>query len=145
MLSSTTARLTRVGLRPLTIPTIRTLTTTTRLLSARPDTASGFREDHAHGPIPGAHPNPEINVARTRATVRVLVPSVAVMAAFIGWWFFGHDGRDHRKQTINVGEDGINKLKGSKHRAAQQLEQGIRKADGSLSEGARQPPGQLNS
>ncbi|EST06650.1 hypothetical protein PSEUBRA_004564 [Kalmanozyma brasiliensis GHG001] len=129
MLSST-ARITRVGLRT---PTIRSIHTTPRLLSARPDTASGFREDRASGPIPGAHPNPEINVARTRSTVRVLVPSVALMAGFIGWWFFGHSDRDSRKATINVGEDReINKLKGSKHRAAQQLKEGVRNADGSL-------------
>ncbi|SPO21332.1 uncharacterized protein UTRI_00809 [Ustilago trichophora] len=132
MLTTTTARLTRVGLaRPLTLST-RTLHTTPRLLSARPDTVSGFREDHSHGPIPGAHPSPEINVARTRATVRVLVPSVAVMVGFIGWWFFGHTDRDHRKERIDVGPDGFNKLKGSKHRAAQQLANGERNADGSL-------------
>lgn len=130
MLTST-ARIARVGLRP--TPAVRALHTTPRLASARPDTASGFREDHAHGPIPGAHPNPEINVARTRSTVRVLVPSVALMAGFIGWWFLAHDNRDHRKATINVGEDReINKLKGSKHRAAQQLKDGTRNPDGSL-------------
>ncbi|KAJ9476453.1 hypothetical protein PHBOTO_000110 [Pseudozyma hubeiensis] len=128
MISSTTLRLTRAGLTP----AVRTLHTTPRILSARPDTASGFREDRSHGPIPGAHPNPEINVARTRSTVRVLVPSVAVMAGFIGWWFFGHSDRDHRKSTIDVGPDGINKLKGSKARAAQQLKDGVRNADGSL-------------
>lgn len=136
MLSTTSARLARVGLAatPTTRPLLtRTLfPTSSRFYSARPDTASGFREDHAHGPIPGAHPSPEINVARTRATLRVLVPSVAVMVGFIGWWFFGHNDRDHRKSTIDVGPDGINKLKGSKARAAQQLKDGVRNSDGSL-------------
>lgn len=138
MLTSTTTRLTRVGLASSictptpTTTTTRFLNTTPRLLSARPDTLSGFREDRSHGPIPGAHPSPEINVARTRSTVRVLVPSVGLMLAFIGWWFLGHNNRDHRKETIDVGPDGINKLKGSKHRAAQQLKEGVRNADGSL-------------
>lgn len=134
--TTSAARIARVGLRPTTAAfrptTSRYLTTTPSLLSARPDTLSGFREDRSHGPIPGAHPSPEINVSRTRATVRVLVPSVALMLAFIGWWFVGHNDRDHRKDTIDVGPDGINKLKGSKHRAAQQLKEGIRNADGSL-------------
>lgn len=135
MLSTTTSAIARVGLSrtPLAALTARrTLTTTRPTLSARPDTASGFREDHAHGPIPGAHPSPEINVARTRSTLRVLVPSVAVMFGFIGWWFVGHNDREHRKETIDVGPDGFNKLKGSKHRAAQQLANGERNADGSL-------------
>ena len=131
MLSTTTTRIARVGLaRP--ILTSRPLHTTPRLLSARPDTVTGFREDHAHGPIPGAHPSPEINVARTRATIRVLVPSVALMVGFIGWWFFGHTDRDHRKERIDVGPDGFNKLKGSKYRAAQQLANGERNPDGFL-------------
>lgn len=133
MLASTSS-IARVGLLRASTPLVarRTLTTTPRMLSARPDTASGFREDKAHGPIPGAHPSPEINVARTRSTLRVLAPSVAVMFVFIGWWFFGHNDRDHRKNTIDVGPDGINKLKGSKHRAAQQLASGERNPDGSL-------------
>ncbi len=104
MLASTSS-IARVGLLRASTPLVarRTLTTTPRMLSARPDTASGFREDKAHGPIPGAHPSPEINVARTRSTLRVLAPSVAVMFVFIGWWFFGHNDRDHRKNTIDVG------------------------------------------
>ncbi|KAN0060367.1 hypothetical protein ACQY0O_007696 [Thecaphora frezii] len=97
-----------------------------RCYSARPDLASGQRDNHAHGPVFGAHVNPEINIARTRSTVRVLVPSVAVMVAFIGWWFLGHEDRDHRKATIDVGPDADNKLKGSKHRAAIQLQNGER-------------------
>ncbi|SNX84119.1 uncharacterized protein MEPE_02827 [Melanopsichium pennsylvanicum] len=132
MLSTTSTRMARVGLARPTIFSTRALHTTPRALSARPDTVTGFREDHAHGPIPGAHPSPEINVARTRSTLRVLVPSVAVMIGFIGWWFLGHTDRDHRKERIDVGPDGFNKLKGSKHRAAQQLANGERNADGSL-------------
>lgn len=133
----TIARTARVGLRPTPITTTtsmasRFLTTTPRILSSRPDTLSGVREDRSHGPIPGAHPSPEINVARTRSTVRVLVPSVGLMLGFIGWWFLGHNDRDHRKESIDVGPDGFNKLKGSKHRAAQQLKDGVRNSDGSL-------------
>lgn len=54
------------------------------------------------------------------------------MVGFIGWWFFGHTDRDHRKERIDVGPDGFNKLKGSKHRAAQQLANGERNPDGTL-------------
>lgn len=131
MLTSTSF-IARAGLRTTTPLARRTLYTTPRLLSARPDTASGHREDHAHGPIPGAHPSPEINVARTRSTLRVLVPSVAVMFGFIGWWFLGHNDKAHRQETIDVGPDGFNKLKGSKARAAHQLATGERNSDGTL-------------
>ncbi|SPC63557.1 uncharacterized protein UHOD_01102 [Ustilago sp. UG-2017b] len=131
MLSSTSALISRAGLRASAPVARRTFTTTPRILSARPDTVSGFRDDHSHNPVPGAHPSPEINIARTRSTIRVLVPSVGIMFAFIGWWFFGHEDRAHRKETIDVGADGFNKLKGSKHRAAQQLANGERNPDGS--------------
>ncbi|PWY97168.1 hypothetical protein BCV70DRAFT_71011 [Testicularia cyperi] len=127
MISQQIARTARVGVAS---ASRRTFASSSRTLSARPDTLTGFREDHAHGPIEGAHPSPEINVARTRSTLRVLVPSVALMAGFIGWWFLGHDDREHRKSNIGVGPDGINKLQGSKHRAAQQLANGERAADG---------------
>ncbi|EPQ29056.1 uncharacterized protein PFL1_03345 [Pseudozyma flocculosa PF-1] len=112
--------------RTSTVPLATAMRGQQRFYSARPDLASGQRDDHAHGPIPGAHPSPEINVARTRSTIRVLVPSVSLMLLFIGWWFLGHDDRDHRKARIDVGPDADNKLKGSKHRAALQLQNGER-------------------
>ena len=54
------------------------------------------------------------------------------MFAFMGWWFFVHEDRDARKETLNVGLDMDNKLKGSKHRAAQQLADGTRNSNGEL-------------
>ncbi|PWN51214.1 hypothetical protein IE53DRAFT_386431 [Violaceomyces palustris] len=103
-----------------------TVSIVARNYSSRPDLKSMQREDKAHGPVPGAEPAPETGGSRSTATTRVLVPSVALVLGFMGWWFFINPSRDHRKSIVNVGEDADNKLKGAKYRAAKQIENGER-------------------